>query len=159
MTAACQGKPAADPFPYGGGMSSPPPYEPYGAPTPYGFPPPNAPGQPYGYGRPAPRNGLAITAMVLGILALATSWLSLPGIILGILALIFAGVALARARSDRVSNKGMAIAGLVTGIAGIAIGTVLLVLGLQIASDCQEQYGVDITEQELSRCIEDSVVG
>lgn len=136
-------------------MSSPPPYDPSGAPPPYGFPPP--PGQPQGYGRPAARNGLAITSLVLGILALATSWLSLPGIILGILALIFGGIALARARSDRVSNKGMAIAGLATGIVGLAIGTVLLIVGFRIAADCQDQYGADITEQELTRCIEDNV--
>ncbi|MGI8626516.1 MAG: DUF4190 domain-containing protein [Geodermatophilaceae bacterium] len=138
-------------------MTSPPPYDPYGAQSPYGSPPP--PGQLQGYGRPAARNGLAITSMVLGILALATSWLSLPGVILGIVAIIFGGIALARARSDRVSNKGMAIAGLVTGILGLAIGTVLLVRGFQIASECTDQYGADITEQELSTCIEDKVGG
>lgn len=142
-------------------MSYPPPYDASGSQGPlgYGYPPPYAAGQPYGYGRPAARNGLAITALVLGILALATSWLSLPGVILGIVAVIFAGIALARARSDRVSNKGMAIAGLVTGVIGLAIGTVLFVIGLQIASDCTDQYGTDITDQELTRCIEDNFGG
>lgn len=140
-------------------MSSPPPYDPSGGQTPYGFPPPNSPGQPQGYGRPAARNGLAIASLVLGILALATSWLALPGIILGIVAIILGGIGLARARSDRVSNKGMAIAGLVTGILGLVIGAVLLILGFQLASDCAEQYGSDITEQELESCIEDRVGG
>jgi len=124
---------------------------------PYGFPPPNSPGQPYGHGRHAARNGLAITSLVLGILALATSWLTIPGIILGILAVIFGGIGIARGRADRVSNKGMAIAGLITGIIAVAIGTVLLVLGFKLAADCQDQYGADITDQELTRCIEDKV--
>lgn len=140
-------------------MSSPSPYDPYAAQPPYGLQAPNFPGQPQGYGGPRPRNGLAITSLVLGILALATSWIALPGIILGVPAIIFGGIALARGRSDRVSNKGMAIAGLVTGILGLVIGTVLLILGFRIASDCQDRYGTDITEQELTRCIEDNVGG
>ncbi len=96
---------------------------------------------------------------MLGILALVTCWLTFPGIILGILAVIFGGVALARARTDRVSNKGMAIAGLITGVVGAVIGTVLLFVGIRIASDCQDQYGSNITEQELERCIQDQVGG
>ncbi len=150
-------------------MSSPPPYEqpsgqygqnPYGQnPYGYGSPPPGYPGQPLGYGRPPARNGLAITSLVLGILALVTCWLTFPGIILGILAVIFGGVALARARTDRVSNKGMAIAGLITGVVGAVIGTVLLFVGIRIASDCQDQYGSNITEEQLQRCIEDNLGG
>lgn len=140
-------------------MSFPPPYDPASGQSPYGYPPPNDPGSPHAYKRPAARNGLAITSLVLGILALATSWLTLPGIILGLLAVIFGGIGIARGRADRVSNKGMAIAGLITGVLGLVIGTVLLILGFQIASDCQEQYGSDITQQELERCIEDNVGG
>ena len=140
-------------------MSDPAPHDPYAAQTPYSYPAPNSPGGNQGYGRPRPRNGLAITSLVLGILALATSWLALPGIILGVPAIIFGGIGLARARSDRVSNKGMAIAGLITGVLGLVIGTVLLIVGIRLASDCQEQYGTDITEQELTRCIEDNVGG
>jgi len=144
-------------------MSTP---APYGSPSDQpahgsGYPPPNfpAPGAGHGYGRPAARNGLAITSLVLGILALLTCWLTFPGIILGILAVIFGGVAIARASKDRVSNKGMAIAGLITGVLGLVIGTVLLVVGIRIASDCQDQYGADITQQELERCIQDQVGG
>ncbi len=146
---------------YGGQMSAPAPPPPPSDQNPYGYgyPPPGASGQGQPYGRPSARNGLAITSLVLGILALATSWLSLPGIILGILAVIFGGIALARARTDRVSNKGMAIAGLITGILGAVIGTVILIVGFRIASDCQEQYGTDITEQELERCVQDNVGG
>jgi len=140
-------------------MSSPPPYEPpSGQPSSgSGYPPPTYPGQPHAYGRPSPRNGLAITSLVLGILALLTCWLTFPGIILGILAVIFGGIGIARGRADRVSNKGMAIAGLITGVLGAAVGAVLLILALRISADCQEQYGPDLTQQQLERCIQDNV--
>ncbi len=140
-------------------MSTPSPYEPPSGQPPYGYgyPPPNFPGPHQSYGRPAARNGLAITSLVLGIAALLTCWLTFPGIILGILAVIFGGIGFARARADRVSNKGMAVAGLITGVIGAVIGTVLLVVGIRIASDCQEQYGSTITEAELERCIEDNL--
>lgn len=137
------------PAPYDGSTGQPP----YG----YGSPGPGYPGQPAGYGRVTARNGLAITSLVLGILALATCWLTFPGIILGILATIFGGVGIARGRSDRVSNKGMAIAGLITGIVAAAIGTVLLVFALQLASDCLDQYGQNPTDQELTQCVQDRV--
>lgn len=150
-------------------MSTPPPNEPPTGQTPYGYPAPGYPtpgypAQPYGYpaappgyGAPRPRNGLAITSLVLGILGLATSWLTFPGIVLGILAVIFGGVGIARSRSDRVSNMGMAIAGLVAGLIAIVIGTLLLVYALQIASDCLDQYGQNPTDQELTQCIQDQV--
>ncbi len=146
---------------YGGQMSTPAPPPPPSDQNPYGYgyPPPSVPGQGQPYGRPAARNGLAITSLILGILALATSWLSFPGIILGVLAVIFGGIALARARTDRVSNKGMAIAGLVTGVLAAVVGTVLVIVAVRIASDCQDQFGADITEQQLQSCIEDSVGG
>lgn len=142
-------------------MSSPAPSEPTPGPPPYGYgyPPPGYPGQPLWYGRPPARNGLSITALVLGIVALITCWLTLPGIILGILAVIFGAAGLARARSDRVSNMGMAIAGLITGSVAAAIGTVLFVVAIRIASDCQDQFGPNVTEAQLERCIQDSVGG
>lgn len=174
MAPACQC--SGGDFAYGVLMSSfPPPYEqppgqvppPYGS-APYGTPPYGAPspgypaapyGSPYGYGRPPARNGLAITSMVLGILALALSWTSFPGVILGVLALVFGIVAIARARRDRVSNKGMAIAGIVTGVAGAIIGAVIFIAAFRIAGDCRDQFGGTITEAELEQCVEDSVTG
>ncbi len=142
-------------------MSTPSPYEPPSGQPPYGYgyPPPNFPGPHQSYGRPAARNGLAITSLVLGIAALVTSWLTLPGIILGILAVIFGAIGLARARADRVSNKGLAIAGLITGVLGLVIGTVLLIVAIRVASDCTDQYGRNITEQQLQSCIEDNIGG
>lgn len=136
--------------PYGYG------YPPQGQ-VPYGYGPPTSgyPGQVAGYGPRPARNGLAITALVLGIAALALCWTTLPGIILGVLAIIFGAVALARARTDKVSNKGMAIAGLITGVLGLIIGVVLFVAAIRIASDCQDRFGTDISDAQLERCIGD----
>ena len=71
----------------------------------------------------APRggNGFAITSLVLGIIGLIglVFVLSVP-------AIIFGGIALARANSGRGSGKGMAIAGLILGIAGTLLSLLLI---------------------------------
>ncbi|MGW6010503.1 DUF4190 domain-containing protein [Streptomyces sp. NPDC055210] len=88
------------------------PYPPQG-PAPYGY-------QPWGHGyspynSPAPVNGLAISALVLGILC----FLPLVGMVLGI-------VALGQIRRKGERGKGMAIAGIVLS----GLGTVILVIAL-----------------------------
>ncbi|NGO15287.1 DUF4190 domain-containing protein [Streptomyces sp. HC44] len=100
-----------------------PPPGPYGAypgqgqgPGPYGY-------QPWGqgyspYNRPAPVNGFAIAALVLGILC----FLPLIGLILGI-------IALAQIRKKGERGKGMAIAGMVTSGIGAAVILLAFVTG------------------------------
>ncbi|MBQ0846718.1 DUF4190 domain-containing protein [Streptomyces sp. BH-SS-21] len=88
------------------------PYPPQG-PAPYGY-------QPWGHGyspynTPAPVNGLAISALVLGILC----FLPLVGLVLGF-------VALGQIRRKGERGKGMAIAGIVLS----GLGTAILVLAL-----------------------------
>lgn len=135
---------------------------------------PQAPPPPAGYGYSGgqgghggsgsqPRNGMAIAALILGILALPGAFIiGFPGIVLGVLAIIFAIVGLRRAGKDRVSNKGMAIGGLVTGIIGLIIGVIVaifFVIALGIANDCADQIGRQPTQSELEQCINDSVRG
>ncbi|HZK34279.1 MAG TPA: DUF4190 domain-containing protein [Bacillota bacterium] len=64
---------------------------------------------------PQDRKGLAIASMILGILSLV--FMCAPGlnILLSTLAIIFGGVSL------KSSGRGMAIAGLVTGLVALAI--------------------------------------
>jgi len=110
----------------------PPPGTPPGAPgTPGGYPPPYPQGtyqqpayptpyQPWGqgytpYNSPAPVNGLAIAALVLGILC----FLPAVGLVLGI-------VALAQIKKRGERGKGMAVGGMVMS----SIGVVLLALAL-----------------------------
>ncbi|MGV9455640.1 DUF4190 domain-containing protein [Streptomyces sp. NPDC003635] len=112
-------------------MSIPPPHgphqphEPQGGPGPYG-PYASAPGpyapypyHPYGpYGRPVPVNGLAIAALVLGILC----FLPAVGLVLGL-------VALAQIKRRGERGKGMAVAGSVLSTVGLALWTVTLSTG------------------------------
>jgi Domain of unknown function (DUF4190) len=99
--------------------------QPYYAPPPSAYPQAPA-GQPY-YGGPTapPRNtnGLAIAAMVLGII-----WVYWVG---SILALIFGYVARKQIREKNQNGDGMAIAGIVLG--WIGVGTLVLVIVIAIA--------------------------
>jgi hypothetical protein len=71
---------------------------------PYYAAPPPPPGQPYQTQRAGA--GLAIAALVLGILALLLSWTILGGVVLGLLAIILGWVASRRARRGLASGRG-----------------------------------------------------
>jgi hypothetical protein len=92
-----------------------PPPVPYPAPSPYFAPPP-----PY-YRPAAPTNGLAVAALVLGIV-----WLYWVG---SILAVVFGHVALHQIkRADgRQSGGGLAVAGLALGYVGLGTLTLALI--------------------------------
>ncbi|AWK11439.1 DUF4190 domain-containing protein [Streptomyces spongiicola] len=135
----------------GGGAVPPPPIAPGGpgqtAPGPYGHPA-GVPGGsfgtpagwPYGghtgypghsgYGAggwaPAPANGMGITALVLGIIAVAGFCLYGLGIVLGVLALVFGFIGRARARRGEADNGGMALAGIILGAVGVVVGAAFL---------------------------------
>ncbi|MFH0519689.1 DUF4190 domain-containing protein [Streptomyces sp. M41] len=96
---------------------------PFPPPTPYPYGPPGAPGpyayQPHGpYGRPAPVNGVAIGALVLGILCFVPA----VGLVLGLIALTQI-----KKRGER--GKGMAIAGSVLSSVGLALWVMALSTG------------------------------
>ncbi|MQM27258.1 DUF4190 domain-containing protein [Glycomyces sp. NEAU-7082] len=106
-------------------MPPPPPgsgYSPYATGP---VPPPPMPPPPHGReGAPPParqeRNGLGKAALILGIIAVALSFV--PGLNvftwpLGVLAIVFGAIGWARANKGQATNKPIAIAGLVLGIA------------------------------------------
>ncbi|MFJ6633024.1 DUF4190 domain-containing protein [Streptomyces sp. NPDC091376] len=130
------------------GAVPPPPTAPGGpaqtVPGPYGYPAaapgaaqgpapygghPGYPGYP-GYGQggwvQAPANGMGITALVLGIIAVVGFCMYGLGIILGVLALIFGFLGRARARRGEANNGGMALAGIILGAIGIVISAAFL---------------------------------
>lgn len=89
--------------------------------TPMDYPAP-APSPPT-YPEPRRTSGLAVTALVLGIVSLLGPWLvPVFGIIVAIVALIFAGTGLMATRHR--AGRGMAIAGLVTGIIALILAFV-----------------------------------
>lgn len=96
-----------------------PPPPPPPPPGDFGAPPPPPPG---GFGGPAPAdnsgNKFGLISMILGIVSLvlyciyAGLWLGIPAVILGVLGM-------KKANEGQATNKGMAIAGIVTGGLGI----------------------------------------
>ncbi|MER6771363.1 DUF4190 domain-containing protein [Streptomyces bacillaris] len=161
------------PIPAGGGFGPPPsasavPPPPIGpggpgqaAPQPptaghYGYPAP--PAQPYGgypgydaYGGhqpwgPQPSNGLGTAALVLGIISVVGFCMYGVNIVLGILALIFGIIGLGRAKRGEATNRGMAIAGIITGSVGIVLGSVILgfiVWAVANGEDFEDSYEDD----------------
>jgi hypothetical protein len=81
------------------------------------------------------RNGLGTAALVLGIVAVVFSFIPLVGIIawpIGITGLILGFVGLARVNRREATNRGVAIAGLITSGAALVI-CVLWLVGIGIA--------------------------
>ncbi|MGW0934800.1 DUF4190 domain-containing protein [Streptomyces sp. NPDC002666] len=122
--------------PNGPGQAAPPPAGQYGYPAPpqYGYPVPPAPqygGYPGYGGQPAwgagPSNGMGTASMVLGILAVCLFCIyGIPSLILGTLALIFGIIGRKRASRGEADNAGQALAGLILGSIGIAIGVIII---------------------------------
>jgi Domain of unknown function (DUF4190) len=102
--------PAPPPAPVPPSGYGPPPG--YGQPPGYG--PPPAPGEPYTTPQTPGVNGLAIAALVLGLL-----WVCGLG---SILAVVFGFIALSQIKKSGQGGKGLAIAGLVLGFLGIVGG-------------------------------------
>ncbi|CQR46410.1 hypothetical protein BN1058_00670 [Paraliobacillus sp. PM-2] len=75
-------------------------------------------------------SGKAIASMVLGILSILVPWI---GFILGIIAIVLANKAFKEVKQHQLGGRGMAVAGLTTGIIAIALyGLMILftILGL-----------------------------
>lgn len=67
------------------------------------------------------QNGSAIASVILGVIALVTSWL-LIGIFFGIAAVATGFVARSRSTAGAVSPPGMAVVGIVIGAVAIVVG-------------------------------------
>jgi Domain of unknown function (DUF4190) len=98
-----------------------PPHNPSYNPGPAGFAP---------YAPPQhPRNGLGITALALGIVAVIASITVIGGIVLGIIAIVLGFLGRSRAKKGQATNGGVALAGIITGAVGLVLSIVLVVAG------------------------------
>ena len=66
-------------------------------------------------------NGQAVAAMVLGIVSLGLFWIPFVGLICGVLGVVLGWLGMQRANRG-ATGRGMAVAGLVTGIIGALVG-------------------------------------
>lgn len=114
------------------GQGQPPmsPGNPYGQdPTQQGYPQQGYAPRPYtGYGQPPQNrtNGLAVAALVVGIIAVLLSFIPLiniGAIVLGIVAVVLGILGLRK----RFGGKGMSITGIVLGALSILISTIVLI--------------------------------
>jgi len=91
--------------------------------------PPQPYGQPYGFAQPAPRNGMAIGALIVSIVAFLLAvipFISVAGVVAAIVAVVLGFIGLRRTAA--AGGRGMAIAGVVVGFAALVIGAVLTVV-------------------------------
>ena len=151
-----QGQYGYGPYP---GAYPPAPQQPYG-----GYP--GYPGYP-GYAPPptAPKNGLGIASLVTAIIGLLTVF---GGIALGVVAVILGFIARGRVKRGEANNGGVAIAGIVLGLLGIAVSIAAIAVSIwgfkEMGGgdffDCLQRAGNDQAaqqqcEEEFTRNIED----
>ncbi len=90
-------------------------------------------GQQYGGAAPGPgwpgeaptqaRNGVGITALILGILTIIAFWIPFVSILLALAAIIFGIIGLRRVSKRIANNRAMPIIGIVLGVIGGILGT------------------------------------
>lgn len=153
---AGQAHPQADqPYPQAGAQQ---PYAPHGQPAhgqqPYGQP--AAPyGQQPGWGQPQPRpsNGLAIAALVVGVVALlvcAVPLVNVVGLVGGIAAVVLGVLGLRKAKAG-ASGRGLSVAGIVVGAVAAVVSAVVLALTAMLTTWAESEL------RDLDRQLEEEV--
>lgn len=114
----------------------------YGPPPPGGFgPPPPGPGMggpqfppPMGPMMPQPSSGLAIGALVCGIISIPGACCCYSSVPFGIAAIIMGIIAMQKAKNTPQTHggRGMALGGLVCGIVGFSLTFVMFALGMSM---------------------------
>lgn len=93
--------------------------------------------------------GLAIAALIIGILAVLGCWVPVVNIvnaILGIVGLILGIVAVKKVKKGTGSGKGLAIGGIITSILAIVFSIVITVVTCVFAVNYLDEYDIDIAE-------------
>ncbi|MFD8292470.1 DUF4190 domain-containing protein [Streptomyces lavendulae] len=120
-------------------------------PNPYSHAP-QGPG--HGTRSPADRNGLAVAAMVLGVIGWITSIVFIGGP-LGVIGLIL-GVAALRKSKRTGTGRGMAVTGLVTSSLAIVVSILVAVFMTWYANETQECYDPGSFRQ-YRQCVHDQL--
>lgn len=85
-------------------------------------------------GNAAPKNGMGIAALVLGIVGLTVGWCAYG--IPSILAVIFGAIGVKNAKAGKADNRTVALWGMWLGIVGVAIGLIIsLAFGAAILAE------------------------
>ncbi|QWC85359.1 DUF4190 domain-containing protein [Nocardioidaceae bacterium] len=103
-------------------------------------------------------SGMAITALILGIISIIGGFFLIGGYLFGIPAIIVGAIASSKAKKGRAQGRGLAIGGSVTGVIGLLISiafTVVTVFLFQAAdfgslTECLQQAGND--QDAVAQC-------
>lgn len=108
---------------------------------------------------PQPVNGLAIAALVTGIIAILTGWAPFWGFIIGAAAIVLGIIGL-----RKPSGKGMAIAGLVTGGIGalwslvVTVFLIITLAGIGLAGGALQEAANEVQQAQQERAAENQVL-
>ncbi len=94
------------------------------------YPPPAYGPPPPGYPPAQPQNGFGLTGMILGIISIPISCCWYISGIVGIVGLVFSILGKKKADLGQANNRGIAIAGIATSAAGIALAIVFAILSI-----------------------------
>jgi type II secretory pathway pseudopilin PulG len=98
---------------------------------------------------PAGNNGVALAAMVMGIVGLCMCWFPLIGWILSGLAIVFGAIGMSRA-GKLGRRRGQAIAGLVCGIVGVLLGGMMAAVAIPAFVDYMHKAKRTASSLELN---------
>ena len=135
-------------------MTSQPP--PYPGGNDFGAMPPYAGGgeQFPGSQGPPKTSGLAIAALVLGVVAIPGAVFTVG--LLGILAIIFGIIGIRQGRRPGRSGRGLAIGGLACGAVGLILGGVLLGVYTNQYSKCSKAFP-GASREQINQCVRDNL--
>lgn len=107
--------------------------------------------QPYGSPPAGPkRNGLGVAALVLGVLAVLSSFTVVIGFVLGLLAIVFGVIGRGRAKRGEADNRGIATAGLALGAVGLVLS---VAIGIAAGSALSRLFNSP-EGQRLTECLQ-----
>jgi hypothetical protein len=84
--------------------------------------------------------GLAVAALVVGIVAIVLSFTVVFGFVLGGLAIVFGAIAVSRAGTPGTGGKGMGVAGLVLGIVAIVFSVLMIVFVINLGNAVNDNF-------------------
>jgi hypothetical protein len=107
---------------------------------------------PRGPAAPPRRSRTAVTALVVGVLAIPLFFTVYIGALIGLVGLVLGLVALAITRGGRFGGRAMAVAGTVCALIGLVMSVALGLYGIKTYRDCQQRLGHKPTIAEVRDC-------
>jgi uncharacterized membrane protein HdeD (DUF308 family) len=102
---------------------------------------------------PVRRSGVALTALMLGVLSIPLALTVYLGALAGLLGLLLGVIGMVRTRSGRATGRGMAMAGLIAGMTGLVVAISLGALSLHTYRQCEARLGHRPSRAEWDNCV------